>query len=56
MNLYQIGAWIEMHDPQRYLTRVQHEVLVSALARDDVKKAKQMLIDWKIPQNARDDR
>lgn len=56
MNLFQIGAWIEMHDPQRYMTRVQHEIIVSCLQRDDVTKAKQMLIDWKIPQNVLDGR
>lgn len=50
MNLYQIGAWIELHDPRRYMTRVQHEVIVSALMRDDTDKAKKMLADWKIPQ------
>lgn len=49
MNEFQIGAWIERHVPQgQWLTRVQHEIICSALMRDDVKKAKQMLIDWKI--------
>lgn len=49
MNEFQIGAWIERHVPlNRYLTQVQHEIIKSALLRDDVKKAKQMLIDWKI--------
>lgn len=50
MNLFQIGAWIEKYDPRRYMTRVQHEIIVSCLQRDDVHKARMMLIDWKIPQ------
>lgn len=49
MNEFQIGAWIERHVPHgKYLTRVQHEIIKSALLRDDVQKAKQMLIDWKV--------
>jgi hypothetical protein len=49
VNEFQIGAWIERHVPrERYLTQVQHEIIKSALLRDDTKKAKQMLIDWKI--------
>lgn len=44
-----IGAWIERHVPQgKYLTQVQHEIIKSALLRDDTKKAKQMLIDWRV--------
>lgn len=49
MNEFVIGAWIERHVPQgKYLTRVQSEIIKSALQRDDTKKAKQMLIDWRI--------
>jgi hypothetical protein len=49
VNLFQIGAWIERHVPRdKYLTDVQHEVIKSALLRDDTAKAKQMLIDWKV--------
>lgn len=53
-----IGAWIERHvSRHHYLTQVQHEILKSALMRDDVEKAKRMLIDWKIPApDPRDDR
>ena len=50
MNEFQIGAWIERHDPQRRMTFVQHEIIKSALLRDDVDKAKKMVSDWKIPQ------
>jgi len=44
-----ISGWIERHvPPGKYLTEVQREILKSALMRDDTKKAKQMLIDWKV--------
>ena len=48
MNAYQIGGWIERHDSQRRMTTVQLEIIKSALWRDDVKKAKRLLTDWKI--------
>lgn len=49
MDQIRIGIWIEQHVPRdKYLTRVQREVIMSALQRDDTKKAKQMLIDWRI--------
>lgn len=49
MNEFAIGAWIERHvPPGKYLTQVQHEIIKSALQRDDITKAKRMLIDWRI--------
>lgn len=49
MNVFQIGAWIELNVPRdKLLTEVQREVIKSALMRDDTEKAKQMLIDWKV--------
>lgn len=53
MNWVEVFAWIRQHDPRGYLTYVQHEILRSALARDDVQTAKKHLRDWKIPHDAR---
>jgi len=49
MNWVAIICWRRTHDPHGFLSDVQRMIIDSALMRDDVKTAKQHLIDWKIP-------
>jgi hypothetical protein len=45
----EIICWCQTYDPHGFMSQVQRMIIASALMRDDVKTAKQHLIDWKIP-------
>lgn len=47
----EIYLWILTNDPHAKLTDAQREIVRAALRREDTKKAKQCLIDWKISTN-----
>lgn len=47
MRMMELLAWAQPYLP--ILTEVQYEIIKSCLTRDDIKTAKQHLLDWKIP-------
>lgn len=46
MHWIEIAMWIRAEDPKGCMSIVQHEMVKSALARDDVKTARRYIADF----------